>query len=86
MRIIVVFLFAFNVVFAQNNYPKDYFRSPLDIPLAIAGSFGELNPIIFILVSILEPKKKKVSLFMLLPMVLFHVLKFLLAVTGNLFI
>ncbi|EKT4545210.1 M23 family metallopeptidase [Flavobacterium psychrophilum] len=44
MRIIVVFLFAFNVVFAQNNYPKDYFRSPLDIPLAIAGSFGELRP------------------------------------------
>ncbi|WP_411377663.1 hypothetical protein ACLHWR_01280 [Flavobacterium psychrophilum] len=43
MRIIVVFLFAFNVVFAQNNYPKDYFRSPLDIPLAIAGSFGELR-------------------------------------------
>ncbi|WP_395057577.1 M23 family metallopeptidase [Flavobacterium sp.] len=44
MRILIVFLFVFNVVFAQEKYPKDYFRSPLDIPLAIAGSFGELRP------------------------------------------
>ena len=44
MRILVVFLFAFNIIFAQDKYPKDYFRSPLDIPIAIAGSFGELRP------------------------------------------
>ena len=44
MRILVVILFVFNVVFAQDKYPKDYFSSPLDIPLAIAGSFGELRP------------------------------------------
>jgi murein DD-endopeptidase MepM/ murein hydrolase activator NlpD len=44
MRILIVFLFVFNVVFAQDKYPKDYFRSPLDIPIAIAGSFGELRP------------------------------------------
>src|SRR5574337_1040521 len=26
------------------NYPKDYFSSPLDIPLVLAGNFGELRP------------------------------------------
>jgi murein DD-endopeptidase MepM/ murein hydrolase activator NlpD len=30
--------------FAQNQYPKDYFRSPLDIPLKLSGNFGELRP------------------------------------------
>jgi hypothetical protein len=29
--------------FAQNNYPQNYFRSPLDIPLVLAGTFGELR-------------------------------------------
>ena len=29
---------------AQEKYPKDYFGSPLDITLSIAGSFGELRP------------------------------------------
>jgi len=28
---------------AQNDYPKDYFRSPLDIPLYLSGTFGELR-------------------------------------------
>lgn len=28
---------------AQNEYPKDYFKSPLDIRLNLAGSFGELR-------------------------------------------
>ncbi len=30
-------------LFAQNPYPTDYFRSPLDIPLFLSGSFGELR-------------------------------------------
>jgi len=30
--------------FGQNQYPKDYFRSPLDIPLQLSGNFGELRP------------------------------------------
>jgi len=34
-------LFASKFIFAQ--YPKDYFRSPLDIPLNVSGSFGELR-------------------------------------------
>lgn len=35
-------LFSFGL-FAQNPYPTDYFRSPLDIPLLLSGSFGELR-------------------------------------------
>lgn len=31
-------------LFAQGEYPKDYFRSPLDIPLRLSGNFGELRP------------------------------------------
>ncbi len=31
------------MVFGQNQYPKDYFRAPLDIPLQLAGNFGELR-------------------------------------------
>ncbi|WP_371873508.1 M23 family metallopeptidase [Seonamhaeicola sp. ML3] len=27
----------------QNNYPQDYFRSPLDIPLILSGTFAELR-------------------------------------------
>ncbi len=29
--------------FSQNSYPTDYFRSPLDIPLVLSGTFGELR-------------------------------------------
>ncbi|MFZ3274770.1 MAG: M23 family peptidase, partial [Lutibacter sp.] len=28
----------------QNTYPTDYFGSPLDIPLVLAGTFAELRP------------------------------------------
>lgn len=28
---------------AQNSYPGDYFRSPLEIPLYLSGTFGELR-------------------------------------------
>jgi hypothetical protein len=31
-------------VFAQVNYPKDYFSPPLDIPMQLSGNFGELRP------------------------------------------
>ena len=30
-------------IFGQTDYPKDAFRSPLDIPLVLAGTFGELR-------------------------------------------
>lgn len=39
------FLLLFSVwASGQNQYPKDYFRSPLDIPLQLSGNFGELRP------------------------------------------
>jgi hypothetical protein len=39
-----VFFFKFSILFAQNTeIPKDYFRSPMDIPLILSGSFGELR-------------------------------------------
>jgi len=31
------------LVLGQDNYPQDAFRSPMDIPLILAGSFGELR-------------------------------------------
>lgn len=45
MKIIysVLFFYAFTTV-AQTTYPKDYFRSPLDIPMQLSGNFGELRP------------------------------------------
>ncbi len=36
-------LLLFSVSLFAQNYPKDYFRSPLDIPLQLAGNFGELR-------------------------------------------
>lgn len=30
--------------FIVAQYPKDYFRSPLDIPINLSGTFGELRP------------------------------------------
>jgi len=29
---------------AQSKHPQNYFRSPLDIPLKLAGNFGEIRP------------------------------------------
>ncbi|MFI5140241.1 MAG: M23 family metallopeptidase, partial [Sphingobacteriales bacterium] len=45
----VLFLCACSHVFAQSiiqsrQYPKNYFRYPLDLPPVTAGSFGELRP------------------------------------------
>jgi len=45
MKRILLPLFILFVVFAsgQKKYPQDAFRSPLDIPLILAGTFGELR-------------------------------------------
>ncbi|MEQ9581317.1 MAG: M23 family peptidase, partial [Arenibacter sp.] len=29
--------------YGQTPYPTDYFRSPLDIPIVLSGTFGELR-------------------------------------------
>ncbi|WP_333876425.1 M23 family metallopeptidase [Flavobacterium sp.] len=42
-RIGLFFLIALQA-FGQNQYPKDYFRAPLNIPLQLSGNFGELRP------------------------------------------
>ena len=44
MKIIWLFFLCTLFSFGQNQYPKDYFRSPLDIPLQLSGNFGELRP------------------------------------------
>lgn len=40
--LIFIILFC-NLSFAQSKYPQDYFRNPLDIPLVLSGTFGELR-------------------------------------------
>ncbi|NNK82539.1 MAG: M23 family metallopeptidase, partial [Flavobacteriaceae bacterium] len=37
------FIVILHVSHAQNPYPQDYFRAPLDIPLVLSGTFGELR-------------------------------------------
>lgn len=39
-----IFLIVPFIGICQDRYPRDYFGSPLDIGLNIAGSFGELRP------------------------------------------
>ena len=39
---LITFLIGFNC-FSQDTIPKNYFRSPLGIPLFLAGNFGELR-------------------------------------------
>lgn len=38
-----LFLFFSLTICAQDTYPQDIFRSPLDIPLILSGNFGELR-------------------------------------------
>lgn len=35
-------LYSF-IIFSQKKYPENYFRNPLDIPVVLAGTFGELR-------------------------------------------
>lgn len=44
MRLCLFFILFNGSVFSQVNYPKDYFRPPLDIPMQLSGNFGELRP------------------------------------------
>ncbi|RZJ73655.1 M23 family metallopeptidase [Flavobacterium sp.] len=43
MRFFLLLLFFYAPIYAQDVYPKDFFRSPLDIPLQLSGNFGELR-------------------------------------------
>jgi len=44
-KLILLFILSANTLsfFAQDTLPVNYFRSPLDIPLYLSGSFGELR-------------------------------------------
>ena len=44
MKFYLIALLFPGFLFAQKEYPKDYFRSPLDIPIQLSGNFGELRP------------------------------------------
>jgi len=41
---LIFFMLMDIVVVAQNNYPTNYFRNPLSIPIYLAGNFGECRP------------------------------------------
>jgi len=41
--LLIFFLSSFGVGFSQADYPTDYFVNPLEIPLVLSGSFGELR-------------------------------------------
>ncbi|AUP81146.1 M23 family metallopeptidase [Flavivirga eckloniae] len=44
MRLTLFFFYIFSFFLsAQNNYPQDYFRSPLEVPLILSGTFAELR-------------------------------------------
>ena len=43
-RFILLLILSFHLFsFSQKKYPEDYFRSPLNIPIVLSGSFGELR-------------------------------------------
>ena len=41
--LIIVLLIFTQFIIAQNPYPQDYFRNPLEIPIILAGTFAELR-------------------------------------------
>mgnify|MGYP003643794738 CR=1 FL=1 len=41
--LILVFLAISSLSLSQEKYPQDYFRDPLDVPIFLSGSFGELR-------------------------------------------
>lgn len=43
MRLYLLMFLCSAGLFAQQPYPKDYFRSPLDLPVHPSGTFGELR-------------------------------------------
>ena len=50
-KLILIFILCFNIlafgqasITMQNTYPTNYFGSPLEIPLILSGTFGELRP------------------------------------------
>jgi len=42
-RLSYIFIFFFSFAFSQQKIPQNDFRSPLDIPIILSGTFGELR-------------------------------------------
>ena len=42
-RIFSIFFLIFTSIFSQDKYPTNYFQNPLDIPMYLSGTFGELR-------------------------------------------
>ncbi len=44
MRILLIpIIIIYSISYGQNNYPQDYFKDPLEIPLILSGTFAELR-------------------------------------------
>ncbi|PVX52593.1 peptidase M23-like protein [Balneicella halophila] len=43
IRLIIFFTLASFAITSGQNFPKDYFSAPLDIPMYLSGNFGELR-------------------------------------------
>ncbi len=41
--LIIVLLIFNTIIYSQENYPKNYFISPIEIPIILSGTFGELR-------------------------------------------
>lgn len=41
--ILFLFLFGYAAIIGQKKYPDEYFSNPVDIPIYLAGTFGELR-------------------------------------------
>jgi len=41
--LLIIFFVSGSLIFAQNNYPQNYFRSPLNIPIQLAANFGAVR-------------------------------------------
>jgi hypothetical protein len=42
-KILILYVFIFGQVAGQNDIPQDYFSNPMEIPLILSGSYGELR-------------------------------------------
>lgn len=60
MRFLLFCILFCSTLLAQNNFPKDYFSPPLDIPMQLSGNFGELRPNHFHAGFDFKPNKKRV--------------------------
>lgn len=44
LALVITLILSYNTGDAQSNYPQQYFRSPVNIPISLAGNFGECRP------------------------------------------